>query len=143
MLELELQPGIGVGPIKLGGSQSAVRQALKDFGFELDASHGRSDYFDGIQVEYTNYACTFIGVCWSKRYILKFQETDVFNISAEKLFDLLEDHDGSGKHEFNIYEYEFPNQLVRLWDADKQYDRMGRESRVVWAQVGLLKQMPP
>jgi hypothetical protein len=45
--------------------------------------------------------------------------------------------DDSGSHEFDRYEYRFPNQILTLWDADEQYDHQGGEGREVWAQVGI------
>ncbi|MCK9740495.1 hypothetical protein [Pseudomonas syringae] len=45
--------------------------------------------------------------------------------------------DDSGSHEFDRYEYFFPNQILTLWDADEQYDRQGEEELEVWGQVGI------
>ncbi len=137
MLELELQPHVGVGPAKLGAIRSDVRSALEQVGLSLDSSSDRQDYFDGIQVEYTDGKCSFIGISWSQRYVLKFAGLNVFNVSSEELFAMLSACDGSGEHVYNTYDYVFPNQLVTLWDADQQYDRLGGESRVVWAQIGV------
>lgn len=62
---------------------------------------------------------------------------DVFSISATELFSLMAASDDSGPHEFDRYEYCFPNQILTLWDADKQYDRQRGEEREVWGQVGI------
>jgi len=137
MLELELQPHVGIGPAKLGAIRSDIRSALEQVGLSLDTSSDRQDYFDGIQVEYTDEKCSFIGASWSQRYIVKFAGLNVFNVSSEELFATLSTCDGSGEHAYNTYDYLFPNQLVTLWEADQQYDRLGGESRVIWAQIGI------
>lgn len=139
MLQLELQPRIGLGLIKLDASRSQVREVLKDVGLDLSVSRGHQDHFDGIQVEYTDDRTTFIGVSWSKQYKIIFQGTDVFDIPADELFEQLAKEDGAEGLTFNPSEYEFPNLLITLWDADEQYDRIGLESRKVWAQIGIRK----
>ena len=57
--------------------------------------------------------------------------------TAQELFQLLADLDGGGNHEFNDYEYYFPNIMMTVWDADSQCDYLGGESRPVYGQVGV------
>ena len=79
----------------------------------------------------------FIGVSHHSSQDVFYQNTDVFDITAKTLFDLVASNDDSGSYEFSEYEYIFLNQILTLWDADELYDRKGGEQRVIWAQVGL------
>ncbi len=88
----------------------------------------------------------FIGVSANlERYRLLFAGVDVFDEEAGIVFDLIAKHDGGGKHAFDAASassYVFPNQVVTLYDADTQYDRVRRRSgltplRRIWAQVGI------
>ena len=140
MLNLEISPLIGIGPVKLGSLRLEARESLLSAGFPLESSRRSLDYFcnASIQVECgPDDRVRFIGISASERFIATFQSIDVFSRSAEELFSLIADADNSGPHQFITSEYLFPNQIVTLWDADEQYDRQGNESRPVWAQVGI------
>ncbi|WP_259696913.1 hypothetical protein [Pseudomonas brassicacearum] len=136
----EISPRKSIGPVHLGASRSAVRQALADMGFVLENSHGRSDYFCAacLQVEYSDEGVAqFIGISGGSEISFTYKGVDVFSIAATELFSLIAAADCSGSHEFNQYEYCFANQIITLWDADEQYDRQGGEEREVWGQVGI------
>ncbi|MWV13481.1 hypothetical protein F3I62_15360 [Pseudomonas sp. R-28-1W-6] len=140
MLNLEISPLIGVGPIKLGSLRAEARELLLSAGFPLESSRRALDYFcnASIQVECDpDDRVRFIGISASERFIATFQSRDVFSLSAEELFSLIANADNSGPHQFIASEYLFPNQIITLWDADEQYDRQGNEARPVWAQVGI------
>jgi hypothetical protein len=87
--------------------------------------------FDG------DHSAQFIGIACHPAYRLSYRGVNVFDVPANELFALIASFDGSGSHEFNANEYEFPNQIVTLWEADEQYDRLGGEQRPMWGQVGL------
>ena len=137
MLELKIRPGAGIGPVNLGATRREVRTALAAIDIALRRQSDGLDYFDSIQVEYKSERATFIGVSWSNAYVTTYMGVNVFDVTAESLFSLFATHDASGDHTFNEYEYLFPKQILTLWDADSQYDRIGGEQRVVWAQVGI------
>ena len=118
----------------------SVRSTLAGLGFPLESSHGASDYFcrATIQVEYgPDDSAWFIGVSSSDQITTTYRGRNPFDLAATEFFALVAAHDDSGPHEFDRYEYVFPNQILTLWDADEQYDRKGGEARPVWAQVGL------
>jgi len=106
-------------------------------GFPLESSQGKSDYFNSIQVEYFGGLANFIGVSFSRDFHARYRGVNVFDVQAKTLFDTIAAGEASGPHIFNEYEHIFPDQIMALWDADSQYDRLGAESRVVWAQVGI------
>ena len=134
---MKIEPHVGIGPVRLGAKRNAARAALAEIGMPLEVSKERIDYFPGIQVEYTSDLVSFIGVSWNERYVATYHGVDVFDLAAEDLFSSVALHDKTGDHMYNTYDYVFPNQILTLWDADEQYDRIGKETRTVWAQVGL------
>lgn len=135
----EFRPHIGFGPILLGSLKKEVRASMNAAGFALESTHGRSDYFcdSSVQVEYTDERATFIGISFCEDFQSIYCGKNVFDLSAEMLFELIVAGESSGAHEFDQYEHYFPDQVMTLWDADSQYDRIGGEARVVWAQVGI------
>jgi hypothetical protein len=136
----EILPLEAIGPARLGASRAAAREAMAVNGFPLEQSYGRVDYFceASIQLEYgPGDEVQFIGVSGNSQLNFTFRGVDVFAISATELFSLIAASDDSGLHEFDRYEYCFPNQILTLWDADEQYDRQGGEEREVWGQVGI------
>lgn len=126
--------------MQLGRSREEVRAAMAQAGFPLEESSGRSDYFcdASIQTECgMGGSIDFVGVSYSPTFVASYRGINVFATGAEELFRLIAEADGSGSHRFVSSEYCFPNQIVTLWDADPQYDRISNESKSVWAQVGL------
>jgi hypothetical protein len=139
---LDIRPLEGIGPLRLGESRAAARLALAALGLPLEASRESVDYFCDacIQTECgLDERLWFIGVSAHivRRFSVRFQGQDVFALSAPELFARMAAADNSGQHEFNVYEYCFPRQILTLWDADAQYDLQGGERRPVWAQVGV------
>ncbi len=109
-------------------------------GYPLEQSHGGVDYFSkaSMQLSYSpDDEVWFIGVSGNSPITYMFKGVNVFAVSASELFALMAASDGSGPHDFDRYEYCFPNQILTLWDADEQYDRQGGEEREVWGQVGI------
>ena len=138
MYEFEIQPHAGIGPIRLGAKRKDVRVALTNVGLPLESSDGSIDYFceASIQVEFSKASTAdFIGVARHESLLVTYKGVNVFDRKAKEIFDLIAEHDGSGKHKFDQYEYVFPKQIVTLWDAATQYDPRNR--RLVWGQVGV------
>lgn len=79
----------------------------------------------------------FIGISSYPVCSVTYFGKNAFDTPAQELFDLIAARDDSGEHRFNDSKYVFPNQIVTLWDADEQYDRLGNRSRLIWAQIGV------
>jgi len=98
------------------------------------------DYFceHFIQVEYDDDELVhFIGIACHRAYLLTYEGINVFGVPAPQVFAEIAARDGSGVHEYDDAGLVFPNQIVTLWEADEQYDRLGGEQRVIWGQAGL------
>lgn len=140
MHQFQIEPHVGIGPIRLGASREEIRAALLSVGFPLKHTRRALDYFcnSSIQVEFGDDDCAdFIGCAYHAAYTLSYRGANVFDTIAKDLFTLIAENDGSGIHTFKDSGYCFPNQIVTLWDADTQYDRLGGEQRPIWGQVGL------
>jgi len=130
-----------IGPIKLGTSRAEIRSVLEEFGFSLETIRGTLDYFAeaSIQVSYSeDQTVRFIGISFHPSYICTYKGTNVFDLPASELFSVVAASEGDTSiHSFNPDGYVFPVQILSLWDADSQYDRLGGEIRPIWAQVGI------
>jgi hypothetical protein len=81
---------------------------------------------------------SFIGVSFHSFYTCTYKGVNVFDTLAEELFSLMAAGEGDGStHRFNDCGYVFPKQILTLYNADSQYDRLGGEVRLIWAQVGI------
>ena len=141
---LELEPLKGVGPIALGAPRETARAALAAIGFPLEHSRDVLDYFceSSIQTECDpDGRVMFIGLTCSPAYVVRYRGIDAFDLPARELFAIVAAADNSGEHEFDPLEYCFPNQILTLWEAARQYDCRRRGSREVWGQVGLGNQV--
>ena len=142
MNHFSIQPHVGFGPITLGTSRSEIAALMATLGFVRHASRGRSDYYfrAALQIEFgPDDIADFIGISQSELYRAEYFGTNVFDVPANKLVAIIAAKDGSGPREFDPDEADeyFPGQIMTLWGADRQYDYLGGEKRLVWAQVGL------
>ncbi|MEL6703265.1 MAG: hypothetical protein AAFU38_10230 [Bacteroidota bacterium] len=138
MQTFEIVPHHGIGPILLGMTPAEARAAMAPHG-GLQASHGDVDYFltdNALQVEYEGGQASFIGASHSRDVAFAFRGIDPFDTAARMLFRHIASFE-SGAHRFDRAEYRFPDQIVTLWEADRQYDYRGGERRLVYAQVGV------
>jgi hypothetical protein len=138
-MKFKLEPRRAVGPIELGASRVSVRSVLADLGLPLEESRGTLDYFFGaaIQVEYEEERASFIGI-WSHEQIeLLYRDRDLLDLEAEESFRLILAGETSRGHDFDPAEHLLPDQIIALWEADSQYDRKRKESRMVWGQIGI------
>ena len=136
----EIRPHESLGPISLGAVRSEARTAMATAGFPLERSRGAVDYFcrSSVQTESgTDDRIMFVGVSPSDHLTIRYLGVDVFDVAAEELFALIEGADQSGSHNFEATEYCFPNQIVTLYSADEQYDRVRGSGRRVWGQIGI------
>ena len=137
---LEIEPLKGIGPIALGAPRETARAAMAAIGFPLEDSRDVLDYFceNSIQTECDPAGRVwFIGVACSPAFVARYRGVDVFDVTARELFTRAAEADNSGKHEFDPLEYRFPNQILTLWAADRQYDCRRKGTREIWGQVGL------
>ena len=136
MKNFEIQPHIGVGPVKLGMSQEEVKVVLGDI-FYCGSDRSLDYYFsNSLQIEFSEGKADFIGASYSNLFTATYSGTNVFDLISKELFKIIEANE-SNKHSYNDNEYLFPNQIITLWDADKQYDYIGNQERIVWAQIGI------
>ncbi len=138
-MQLVIESGVGVGPIKLGTSREEARETLAKAGYPLCASHNGLDYFceNSIQLEYENEMVRFIGISDHTEIECMYNEIDVFNLKATDLFQAVAKNEPVIPHEKPGETCFFPHQGINLWEADNQYDRRGGYSRPVYAQVGI------
>ena len=132
----EIEPHIGIGAVKLGMSPKEVKNTIGS-SFYCHSTETMDYYFENtLQIEYSAGLVTFIGISFSNEYTVLFLGKNVFDIEASLLFELFSRNE-KGSHSYSSSEYLFPEQILTLWDADEQYDKIGGEQRVIWAQVGL------
>ena len=139
-MNFEVLPGIGIGPVKLGMNRAEVIEALGENNHSDSSDTSENFYKYSFQVEFTNEIVSFIGVSQDPSYQLTYKDKNVFDVEANDLFDLIS-NDESKKHDYTESEYVFPDQIISLWDADEQYDRLGGEQRKIWAQIGMGSQV--
>ena len=140
MTILQLTPHQGIGPILLGSSRTQAREALSNLGFLLESSRRSLDFFcdASIQTECgPDGKIWFIGISACRQFTVLYKGQNIFSLSAPDLFTLIAASEKSAPHAYTRVEYLFPDQLITLWDADRQYDRLGNETKPIWAQVGI------
>jgi len=141
MKELVITCHDSIGPVKLGAQRLEIRRILEECGLPFCSVRKALDFFcdASIQVEYEeDDTASFIGICFHSSYTCTYQGVNVFDTLAEELFSLMAagEKDGS-THAYDPNEYVFPKQILTLYDADSQYDRLGGEVREIWSQVGI------
>jgi hypothetical protein len=136
---LPILPRQGIGPFLLGTPRARLREVMAEVGLPLESEKPRMDYCcaSALQFEYDDTGCAqFIGASYDARLNVTWEGRNVFDMTARELFDLINAGEPSPL-EYNDYDPRFPFQMVTLWDAQEQYDRLGKETRPVWGQVGL------
>jgi hypothetical protein len=141
MPELAINYHDSIGPIKLGAERLEFRRILEEQGFHFERARRSMDFFceASIQVEYhEDGTASFIGISFHSSHKCTYQGMNVFDTPAEEIFSLMAAGEGDGSiHTFDHCEYVFPKQILTLYEADSQYDRLGGEVRPIWAQVGI------
>lgn len=134
----EFRPHQGWGVIRFGASRQEVREAMLAAGFPLESAREELDYFcqSSVQVEYAEGRASYIGVAYFAGYEAQYRGQNVFDMTATEVFNLIASGETTA-HRYARSSYFFPDQVMTLWDADRQYDRVGGEKRLVWAQVGI------
>jgi len=132
----EIEPHHGIGPVKLGMSRAEVKVL---FGSENYCNtNGEIDFYleSSLQIEFVDNKADFIGVFYCPDHTVSYKGMNVFDTEAKKLFEFIALGE-SCNHEYNTAEYLFPDQIISLWEADKQYDYIGSHKRLIRGQIGL------
>jgi hypothetical protein len=145
-VQLDINPGDGVGPVKLGMTRSAVKAALSGHAnHQLDQSSRETlDYAFGnsLQIEYDNAGhVQFIGVgfyedCGCDYW---FADRHIAEYEAPELFSLLSKLDKTNP-EFTRSGHCFKSIGVVVSGADPQYDYLGDHQRPVYGEVCVVNQ---
>ena len=135
-MNFEIKPHIGIGNVELNMSRSDVKKIIGEKHFS--GSKEEMDYYfdNSLQIEFENDKADFIGISYHPSYNVIYKNINVFDTEAKELFNLIASNENAN-HEFDANEYLFPEQVVTLWDADEQYDRIGSETRSIWAEIGV------
>jgi hypothetical protein len=138
-MRMEIQPHVGIGPIRFGMTRTEVAAAMRAIGggepFAKSAECDR--YCDlSLLVEYTDDTVSFIEAD-SLQHDFLLSGIDVFDTPAEELVAELEKLDTNDAALGGKGSYCFPNLIVALWEADTQYDRKGHETRPIFGAVGI------
>lgn len=142
MIILPIAPHEGIGPFKLNAGRADIRAAAGTLRLPSSGQHAESDYFaeESLQVEYDAAGkAQFIGISpLVDVYRATFAGLDVADTEAADLFRKMAEADG-GDHVFEPDGYLFPRQILLVWAADKENDRLrsGRAARLIWGQVGV------
>lgn len=142
MSSLPITPHDGIGPLRLNATRAEIRAAAAGLRLPSSAQHAESDYFaeESVQVEYDGSGrAQFIGVSpLPDVYRATFAGTDVCDTEAGELFRKIAEAEG-GTHVFEPDGYLFPKQILLLWAADRENDRLrsGQAARLIWGQVGV------
>lgn len=148
MIDLALVPLRSVGPFLLEAAPDAISVAAATLGMAPRRARGLDDLADNaIQIEYdVSGRALFIGVSAAPAiFRLTFAGVDLFDRSAAEvraLFAGRETNLSDRAGEDHLGTLIFPEQIVALWSADTQYDRIRlasgeRPLRRVWAQIGI------
>jgi hypothetical protein len=142
MTDLPIVPHAGIGPFRLGGTRADIRAAAASLRLAASGQHAESDYFaeESVQVEYDAAGkAQFIGVApLPGSHRARFAGLDVADTEAGELFARIAEAEG-GTHAFEADGYLFPKQILLLWAADRENDRLrsGSAARLIWGQVGV------
>jgi hypothetical protein len=112
---------------------------MSTLGFPLENELLILDQFceNAIRTEYKDDSLSFME-CWChQRTVPRYKSTDVFSLTAQELFTAIAAVEGGGPHTYDPNEYLFPEQIVCLWAADRQYDLRTDQTRIVWGTVGI------
>lgn len=139
-MRFEIEPHVGIAPIRFGMSRADVVQEMAKIGGGNPVDKGGViDCFfnNGFQVSYRDDTVEFIEVCNEPDHTFVLAGMDVFDMPANELVARLEALDSVDPVLSDNYSYCFPNLIVSLWEADEQYDRKGGEKRPIFGAVGI------
>lgn len=155
-VELDIQPHVGILPVRLGATSEEVRTVMQGLGRDLSSSKddaallrklgidppegvSRTDFYidNALQVEFTgDDRVSFIGIAPHADIRATLNGLDVFDMPGHALFAALQGQFDAPDIVFDESEILFPDQILTLWNADPQYDVKG-ERFPVWGQIGV------
>ncbi|MCP4360701.1 MAG: hypothetical protein GY796_22055 [Chloroflexi bacterium] len=139
-LKLELTPGQGCLPIRLGILRQFSRIEMENIGLPPADSHGSLDYYhnNSIQIAFDDDdRSSFIGIATDKEIELLFRGHDLFKMPAREVFNIISKFETDNSVEFNEDGCIFPGQIITLWEADDQYDWYTDGTTETWGQIGV------
>ncbi|ELK42695.1 hypothetical protein BAG01nite_20830 [Brevibacillus agri] len=120
MDKLTIEPGVGIGTIKLGMSKEEVAKCIKEYNQKYNEEHFVNNYFQAVfRVKYdSNGKVNWIEIPSSVQEVFDcvFMDIDVFRTKA---IDLVEEIDKITKYDRNYielgYAYHFPEIGLLFW----------------------------
>ncbi|KPV56344.1 hypothetical protein QJ48_28320 [Paenibacillus sp. A3] len=124
MEKLTIEPGQGIGLIKLGMNKLAVEKALQDYTASYHGINYGDNYFaDAFRIEYDlEEKVKFVEIPWTLKNVFTCtcSDIDVFNTKAEELIKKLDNISPYDRqHQELGYTYVFPQWGLSLWRSRK------------------------
>ena len=138
-LILELVPGKGALPLRLGSSRDEISRTMLSLGYNASAHRGKIDYYarNSVQIEFDDDGlASFIGIAADPDIEVIYRDRSILNLPARDVFNLIKKNEPEDEIEYSPTEHVFRNQKITLWDADEQYDASGARF-AVWGQIGI------
>jgi hypothetical protein len=114
MMQFEINPGIGVGPIKLGSTREVVRQ---EFGEPEYVHERRQVYLEGFCIDFNEKGVVeFIELSKSSKYDVVLDGLSVLSIPAEEAVQLVLKRASYDPNDPELgHSYIFPEIQLSLW----------------------------
>ena len=128
MRHFEIEPNVGVGPIKLGMPKSEVKKVLGEPEFEGD---GRAAYFSGFMIDFddSNHV-EFVEVARSALIKVSYKGVILHDILASEAVEYLSNFDSYDINDPELgYSYVFKALQISLWRGgapENEFDEEGR-----------------
>lgn len=117
--EFEVQPGVGIGPVRLGMTPDEVRQAVGRC--RITAGDDREQWIDalGLKVDYAADVVAFVEASAVALVRVTLAGRDVFATPADELVAAVVEHAGLNPNRLppGRDEYRFPRLRLGLWRA--------------------------
>lgn len=139
-MKLQLEPGAGALPVRLGVTRDQSHQDMAAIGLPLLSSRRSMDFYfhNAIQIDFDgDHGASFIGVSSHEEIELIYKGQNLFALPAREVFKLIAMYEDGETIAYSEAECVFPHQILTLYDADEQYDRYHGETMPVWSQIGI------
>jgi hypothetical protein len=113
-MKFQIEPGIGVGPVKLGMSKDAVHAAL---GIPKSSRDGREGFLDGFFVDFDDAGFVeFIELAKSGDFTALFEGVSLHDLAADEAVQFVSRFDQfSNNNREHGYSFIFPKLQMSLW----------------------------
>lgn len=138
-LVLELVPGKGVLPLLLGSSRGDIARTMLNLGHDISAQRDTVDYYvrNSVKIEFDEDGlASFIGISSDPGIELIYHGRNILHLPSREVFDLIKENEPEYEIEYSSTEHIFRSQIITLWDADEQYNKLGA-GFPVWAEIGI------